>query len=321
MNWKKIILVILVFLTFLGTGAMLSNIQSREADQLLQAHGLSYNSRYLKLKKRTNIAHFLVYLSKNFKKHRLQIHFDDQKNEGRVLIWANKTVTPLPTENGRYFVPDDFTGQVSFAVLGPQARVPKYETQGNTYIHIGRRYYSVIGQLKGYRQIEQHKYYLSTGIKQPTARHSLRNYQVIVDGNNKIVRKIGKHYHARITIPGFVKHHRVQRLSVLKEILLILLFWLGGIGCNLLLALTERRQIKNSHLQGNLLRNWLLNRGFRLILIEGAAAILAYFFLQSHAFYRRADHLALLLFLSWLIVNAVYTIFWYRYYRKEGRFA
>lgn len=321
MKWKQLIATILVFLTFLGTGAMLSNIQSREADQLLQAHGLSYNSRYLKFKKKTDLASFLFYLDKNFKKHRLQIHFDDKQNKGRVLVWANKTVTPLPTENGRYFVPDDFTGQLSFAVLGPDAKVAKYETQGNTYIHIGRRYYSVIGQLKGYRQIEQHKYYLSTGISQPTAKNSLQNYRVIIDGNNKVLQKIKKHYHAKMAIPGFVKHHRVQRLSVLKEILFILIFWLAGMSSNLLLALLERRKIKTTHLRGNLLRNWILNRSFRLLLGEGAVAIIAYFFLRGHAFYRRVDHLALLLLLSWLIVTAAYLLFWYRYYRKERRFA
>ena len=41
MNFKKIFLLLILLLSFLGIGTMLSNIESSYADELLEAHGLT----------------------------------------------------------------------------------------------------------------------------------------------------------------------------------------------------------------------------------------------------------------------------------------
>lgn len=318
MNWKKIILIFIVFLTFLGTGTMLSNIQSREADQLLEAHGMTNNSRYLYINRKTKVSSFLSYLDKNFKKAKIVLHLDNKKQKNQVLVWANHQMIPLSTENGRYFAPDDFRGQISFAVIGPNTEVKQLQTQGNTYLILGKRYYSVIGELKNYHKIEQNKYYLSTGIKQPTSQVPLKSYRIVIDSTSKTIGRIATHYQAQIYMPKFVKIHQIHRFSILKEIVLALLFWFIAVICNALIAVMERRQVKLTHLKGSLLRNWLINRGCRLILIEGILNIGAYFFLHSHAFYRRTDHLIELLLLSYFVVILAYFFTWLYLRRKEN---
>lgn len=317
MNWKKLFLLLVILLTFLGTGAMLSNVQSREADQLLEAHGMSNNTRYLRLRSKRSISSFLLYLRQNFKKNRIGLHLDNKQKKGQVLVWANHQPIPLSTESGRYFDPDDFRGQISFAVIGPNPQVKKMETQGNIYLILNKRYYSVIGQLKNYRQIEENKYYLSTGVDQPTARASLTHYRVVMDASSKVIKKVARHYHANIETPAFVRAHQIHRFSVIKEICLILLFWLLAAWCNLLLASIDWRQISRTHLKGDLLRNWFINRGTRLVLIEGVIAIGAYFFLRGHAFFRRSDHLVELLFINWLLAVVCYVWTLIRLHRKE----
>lgn len=321
MNWKKIILLILVFLSFLGTGTLLSNVQSREADQLLEAHGMSNNTRYIYLKRKGQIKSLLTYLSHNFSHHHIQLHLDSRRFPGQILVWANYAAPGLDTEEGRYFAPDDFQGQVSFAVIGPSPRVPQLVTQGNTYLRLHDRYYSVIGRLKDYQNVEHNKYYLSTGVHQPTAHASLKHYRLIMDASAPTIRRVAAHYHGRIATPNFVRSHQIQRFSVLKEILLILTLWLAASGFNILLAMMDRRQISRTHLRGSLLRNWLLNHGLRLIISEGVLAIAAYAFLCAHAFFRRADHLAELLLLGWLVAISAYLLFNYYFSRKEKKLA
>ena len=64
MNYKKIVLFFIIFMCLLGVGSMLSNVQSREADQLLEAHGLSNNTRYIEVNRNETISDFLRYLDK-----------------------------------------------------------------------------------------------------------------------------------------------------------------------------------------------------------------------------------------------------------------
>ena len=93
----------------LGVGSMLSNVQSREADQLLEAHGLSNNTRYIEVNRNETISDFLRYLDK-YKNANIQLHLDNRYDNDQVLVWANHNVINLPTQNGRYFTPDDFEG-------------------------------------------------------------------------------------------------------------------------------------------------------------------------------------------------------------------
>ena len=48
MNFKRIFLLLVPLIMFLGIGTMISNIQSDYADEVLEAHGLTNNTRYFR---------------------------------------------------------------------------------------------------------------------------------------------------------------------------------------------------------------------------------------------------------------------------------
>ncbi|RMC61373.1 hypothetical protein [Lactobacillus sp. ESL0259] len=308
MKFKKTILVIIIFLSFLGIGSMLSNVQSREADQLLEAYGLSNNTRYIEIKNKQNVRSFLLYLQKKYPHNKIQVHMTCRSKKNQTLVWSNHDVLNLPTESGRYFTKEDFKGRVSFAVLGLNAKVPTYKVQGNEYVYLNKKYYTVVGTLKHYRQMKQDSYYLSTSPKQPTGKFKLSDYQIIIDSSNKVIRQIAKHYGVKAKIPLFVKNHQIHQFSIIREITFIIIFLLIASFSNLVLAFIDWKTVKSTHLKGNLLRNWLINHGIRILLIEVLVTISAYFFLIWRTFLSKPQQLIWLLTGCWIIISIIYSI-------------
>lgn len=319
MNFKKIFLLLVPLITFLGIGAMISNIQSDYADEVLEAHGLTNNTRYFRTDSDESISDFLRYLNKNYAHHQIQLHFDSNYEKKQVLVWTNHQVESLPTEKGRYFSPDDFKGKISFAVLGPTTNANVLEVQNNKYVVLNRNYYSVIGTLKNYPQVEMDKHYLSTGINQPTAKDQLKNYRIVIDSTPYVISKVAKHYHSKLYIPSFVQEHHRDRLSVISDILMIVVCAIIGILSNVLLAIIIMKQAKITHLHGDLFRNWIINRSIRLFMIEGVLALFADIFLRWRAFYSSASLLSISLLVAWLINVVAFCIMLYRLSRKDKK--
>lgn len=317
MRFKKILLLLTILLTFLGVGSLLSNIQSQEADQLLEAYGLSNNTRYIEIKGEQKVSSFLRYLETRFPKNKIQLQLTSKRADNQTLIWSNHDVLSLPTESGRYFTLDDFKGHVSFGVLGLNAKVNKYSTQGNEYIVLKDKYYTVIGTLKHYRQMKQNRYYLTTGPMQPTGQFKLKNYTIIIDSSNRVIRRIAAHYGVKVKTPDFVKSHQNHQFSIIKEILLACLFVIIAIFSNAILAYLDWQTVKRTHLSGNLLRNWLINHGIRTILSELLLACCSYFFLCWRAFLSKPEHLLLLLLGNWLVITLTYCYSIFYFLRKE----
>lgn len=311
MNWKKISLIIIVFLSFIGTGLMLSNVQARQANQLIDAHGMSNNTRSFHINENIKISDFLKELSQNNSQSKIIIHFDNLKNKQQVLIWSNYKVPSMPVKKGRYFTKEDFTGVVSLAILGQDYDKNILETQNNRYLMVNNKYYSVIGELNTNNQNIKNKYYLSTGINQRTADASLKNYQIIMDSSKKsILKKIVKKYHVSPKIPAFVKRHQYLRLSIFWEFFLILIFWLIAIIANCLIAIMQAKQVRLTNLSGKLLRNWILNRSMRIILGQLLLVVFADFILNWSLFISKPQHLFLLLAANYLLAISAYVVTW-----------
>ena len=317
MKFKKIILIIIIFLSFLGIGSMLSNVQSREANQLLEAYGLSNNTRYIEVKNNQEVRTFLTYLKKRYSHNKIQVHMTSKAKKNQTLVWSNHNVLKLPTESGRYFTKDDFKGQVSFAVLGLNAKVPTLKAQGNEYVYINKKYYTVIGTLKHYRQMKQNGHYLTASPKQPTGKFKLRDYQIIIDSSNKVIQQIAKHYGVKAKTPVFVKNHQIHQFSIIREILFILIFLLIASASNIILVFMDWKTVQQTNLKGSLLHNWLINHGIRILLIELVVTFGAYFFLISRKFVSKPQHLIWLLMTSWVIISIFYALSILHLLRKE----
>ena len=87
MKIKRLILLIISFLAFLGLGLILSRQQSQKADQVLSNNGLSSTYYVFNPKKKHNIKQFLTYVNKKFSHDKVQIHFESDYIPDRVLIW------------------------------------------------------------------------------------------------------------------------------------------------------------------------------------------------------------------------------------------
>ena len=308
MNIRKVFLTLIIILSLIGSGTILSKIQSKEADQLLETYGLSNNTRYFDINSNRQIKDFLTYLDNRYEKATIQIHFDNKYEADQVLVWANNNIVTQPTENGRYFSIDDFAGQVPVVVLGPDSTANITEIQGNRYLKLDDRYYTVIGEFKNYHQIEQDSYYLTTGINQPTATGKLKDYRIIIDAPEHIIRQVAKHYHTQMYVPKFVTTHRNNRFSTIKEIVLIALMVLIGIVANILVATIYWRQGKSTHLRDDLLRNWILNRSIRYILFEVLLAVGVYILLSWRAFYSYPGHFAILSLFEFILFMVSYVL-------------
>ena len=89
MKIKRLILLIISFVAFLGLGLILSRQQSQRADQVLNNNGLSSTYYVFKSKKKRSIKQLLNYVNRNFAHDKVQIHFESNYIPDRVLIWAN----------------------------------------------------------------------------------------------------------------------------------------------------------------------------------------------------------------------------------------
>ena len=73
MKWRKLLVLIGIFLLFLSVGTVCSNMQSQLADQILQSRGMSMESRIVKAKKSQKISTFIKWLEKEYPKESIQI--------------------------------------------------------------------------------------------------------------------------------------------------------------------------------------------------------------------------------------------------------
>ena len=215
MKIKRLILLIISFLAFLGLGLILSRQQSQRADQVLSNNGLSSTYYVFNPKKKHNIKQFLTYINKNSSHDKVQIHFESDYIPDRVLIWANYNLKSQPLAKGssRYFSKNDFDGTIPFAVISSDTKDRVVTLQNNHYLKENNDYVTIIGELKKNNESQngQAVYYLSTGINQPTAKESITNYKVVVDGLNKNEANALQHYlRGSMQIKDFSKTYNRQ---------------------------------------------------------------------------------------------------------------
>ena len=155
----------------------------------------------------------------------MQIHFESDYIPDRVLIWANYNLKSQPLAKGssRYFSKNDFDGTIPFAVISSDTKDRVVTLQNNHYLKENNDYVTIIGELKKNNESQngQAVYYLSTGINQPTAKESITNYKVVVDGLNKNEANALQHYlRGSMQIKDFSKtYNRQHGISPTKKLI------------------------------------------------------------------------------------------------------
>lgn len=215
MNIKKIVIYLISVLSFIGLGITLSLQQSQRADQVLNNNGLSAKYYVYTVKDKLKVKDLLNFLNKKIDNNHLQVHLKSKYDQNRILIWANYNIPsqPLAKSSSRYFTKSDFDNQIPLAVISAQTKDGVMLFQGHHYLKENNRYITVIGQLKGNSESEnsQKVYYLTTGVKQPTANEALNDYQVSIDGlNNNQASQVKKYLGGSQKIVDFASTYNRQ---------------------------------------------------------------------------------------------------------------
>ena len=310
MKIKRLILLIISFLAFLGLGLILSRQQSQRADQVLSNNGLSSTYYVFNPKKKHNIKQFLTYVNKNFSHDKVQIHFESDYIPDRVLIWANYNLKSQPLAKGssRYFSKNDFDGTIPFAVISSDTKDRVVTLQNNHYLKENNDYVTIIGELKKNNESQngQAVYYLSTGINQPTAKESITNYKVVVDGLNKNEANALQHYlRGSMQIKDFSKtYNRQHGISPTKKLICAIFCVVIALIVAAIAAVLAENPVNLKYVSSKIWAHLLADSGLRFFLANGIIVILTSLGLQTWSFYSNHSQLYVL----FLIVFAMQII-------------
>ncbi|WP_297581512.1 hypothetical protein [uncultured Lactobacillus sp.] len=300
MKIKRLILLIISFLAFLGLGLILSRQQSQRADQVLSNNGLSSTYYVFNPKKKHNIKQFLTYVNKKFSHDKVQIHFESDYIPDRVLIWANYNLKSQPLAKGssRYFSKNDFDGTIPFAVISSDTKDRVVTLQNNHYLKENNDYVTIIGELKKNNESQNGEavYYLSTGINQPTAKESITNYKVVVDGLNKNEANALQHYlRGSMQIKDFGKtYNRQHGISPTKKLIAAILCVVIALIVAAIAAVLAENPVNLKYVSSKIWAHLLADSGLRFFLANGIIVILTSLGLQTWNFYSNHSQLYVL---------------------------
>ncbi len=300
MKIKRLILLIISFLAFLGLGLILSRQQSQRADQVLSNNGLSSTYYVFNPKKKHNIKQFLTYVNKKFSHDKVQIHFESDYIPDRVLIWANYNLKSQPLAKGssRYFSKNDFDGTIPFAVISSDTKDRVVTLQNNHYLKENNDYVTIIGELKKNNESQNGEavYYLSTGINQPTAKESIINYKVVVDGLNKNEANALQHYlRGSMQIKDFSKtYNRQHGISPTKKLIAAILCVVIALIVAAIAAVLAENPVNLKYVSSKIWAHLLADSGLRFFLANGIIVILTSLGLQTWNFYSNHSQLYVL---------------------------
>lgn len=300
MKIKRLILLIISFLAFLGLGLILSRQQSQRADQVLSNNGLSSTYYVFNPKKKHNIKQFLTYVNKKFSHDKVQIHFESDYIPDRVLIWANYNLKSQPLAKGssRYFSKNDFDGTIPFAVISSDTKDRVVTLQNNHYLKENNDYVTIIGELKKNNESQNGEavYYLSTGINQPTAKESITNYKVVVDGLNKNEANALQNYlRGSMQIKDFSKtYNRQHGISPTKKLIAAILCVVIALIVAAIAAVLAENPVNLKYVSSKIWAHLLADSGLRFFLANGIIVILTSLGLQTWNFYSNHSQLYVL---------------------------
>ena len=278
----------------------MSRQQSQRADQVLSNNGLSSTYYVFNPKKKHNIKQFLTYVNKKFSHDKVQIHFESDYIPDRVLIWANYNLKSQPLAKGssRYFSKNDFDGTIPFAVISSDTKDRVVTLQNNHYLKENNDYVTIIGELKKNNESQNGEavYYLSTGINQPTAKESIINYKVVVDGLNKNEANALQHYlRGSMQIKDFSKtYNRQHGISPTKKLIAAILCVVIALIVAAIAAVLAENPVNLKYVSSKIWAHLLADSGLRFFLANGIIVILTSLGLQTWNFYSNHSQLYVL---------------------------
>lgn len=312
MKFKRIIMVLISLLCFIGLGITISKYQSQKADQILSNDGLSTQYYVLSSTKKTKIKSLLSYVDTKYNNEKVQLQFKSKYDKSRILIWSNYNLKPLPMGKGnsRYFSKSDFTGEISFAVISTLDNENVVTFQNNHYIKEGNQYYSVIGRLKATRNTKNNNgvYYLSTGIDQRTSDAKINNYKIIVDGlNKKNINMLNNHIDGKMqTVNYSDTYNKSHGINPTKKFLFATFCVVIALLDSAIYAIISNDTVKQKFVNKKISIHLALVHMLKVLILNLMFMLISFFTLPIFFFFSNVGNLLLIYVLVYLLQCLTY---------------
>lgn len=261
---KKIISSIVIFIIVLLAGTAISKSDSVKYSNTMNRLGMSENATVLETNSKKNLVTAIKDLNKK-KLTSYQLIFFDKSNSDIGYIYNYKKNDRLPITSGRYFSKSDFSSQIPFAVQGKTSEIKVYKPQSQSYIKVGQRYISVIGNMGfGNSELLNDQTLISLSPNQPRSSKTLRNVVTVLDGkaigSKESYSAIKKTLHVRSTHKYSPQTDdfsavKVENNGELYKVGMVLLFILA-IAVEFYILVPLKYDLQRSNLTGDLKNNY-----------------------------------------------------------------
>ncbi|MFC6323257.1 hypothetical protein [Companilactobacillus baiquanensis] len=261
---KKIISSIIIFIVVLLAGTAISKSDSIKYSNTMNRLGMSEDATVLETNSKKNLVTAIKDLNEK-KLSSYQLIFFDKSNSDIGYIYNYKKNGKLPITSGRYFSKSDFSSQIPFAVQGKSSEIEEYKPQSQSYIKVGKRYISVIGNMGfGNSDLLNDQTLISLSPNQQKSNKSLKNVITVLDGKALSSKENYSFIKKTLHVKGSHKYSpqtddfsavKVENNGEIYKVGIVLLFILS-IAIEFYILVPLKYDLSRSHLTGDLKNNY-----------------------------------------------------------------
>ena len=241
--------IIVVF--FAGLLAFLSvfcfyRIQERDFMIKLNNHNLSADAFKFTLKDNVSLAQLNQKIQNNPRIDDIQLHYQDKQNKNITYFFGKGDFETPPMISGNFFSKNDFSTQVTVAVVGKNLAKKLYRPKDQEYLLLNGQYIPVLG-IMGDKEKSQldNQIFISCSQNQ-LAQMNTANYNLVLDGYQPLAKKTVQQVFDTASLKKLVSQKLIlsndawfnlHRYQIIGLMLILLVF----IGCSYLWILSLHR--------------------------------------------------------------------------------
>lgn len=221
-------------------------IQERDFIIKLNNHNLSADAFKFTLKDNVSLAQLNQKIQNNPKIDDIQLHYQDKQNKNITYFFGKGDFETPPMISGNFFSKNDFSTQVTVAVVGKNLAKKLYRPKDQEYLLLNGQYIPVLG-IMGDKEKSQldNQIFISCSQNQ-LAQMNTANYNLVLDGYQPLAKKTVQQVFDTASLKKLVSQKLIlsndawfnlHRYQIIGLMLILLVF----IGCSYLWILSLHR--------------------------------------------------------------------------------
>lgn len=218
-------------------------IQERDFMIKLNNHNLSADAFKFTLKDNVSLAQLNQKIQNNPKIDDIQLHYQDKQNKNITYFFGKGDFETPPMISGNFFSKNDFSTQVTVAVVGKNLAKKLYRPKDQEYLLLNGQYIPVLG-IMGDKEKSQldNQIFISCSQNQ-LAQMNTANYNLVLDGYQPLAKKTVQQVFDTASLKKLVSQKLIlsndawfnlHRYQIIGLMLILLVF----IGCSYLWILS-----------------------------------------------------------------------------------